>query len=40
MEEEKGIQIVRELEGQVDDILSLYELGEKLHSYQDLHGER
>ena len=32
--------IVSKLENQVDDILQMYDLAEKLHSYENLHGER
>ena len=29
---------VQKLEGQVDEMLELYDLGEKLHGYDSLHG--
>ncbi len=31
---------VQKLEGQVDELLSLYDFGERLHNYSDLHGEQ
>ena len=31
---------VKKLEGQVDEMLSLYDLGERLHNYSDLHGDQ
>ena len=33
-------EILGKLEGQVDEILQMYDLAEKLHSYENLHGER
>ena len=33
-------KIAAQLESQVDEMLSLYDTAEKLHSYQSLHGER
>ena len=32
--------IIQKLEGQVDDILGLYDYAEKLHSYDSVHGQR
>ena len=34
------LEIAAKLEGQVDEILSLYDLGERLHPYEKVHGER
>ena len=31
---------VKKLEGEIDEILELYDFGEKLSSYEDLHGGR
>ena len=31
---------VNQLEGQIDEILEMYDLGEKLHAYEDIHGGR
>ena len=33
-------EITNNLEGQLSEILQLYDLGEKLHSYDKLHGDR
>ena len=34
------MEIIGKLEGQVDEILSLYDFGEKLHNYESVHGGR
>ena len=33
-------QTIQKLDDQVGEILELYDLGEKLHSYDELHGDR
>ena len=34
------MEIISRLEGQVDEMLQLYDFGEKLQSYDSIHGER
>ena len=29
---------IKKLEGEIDEILELYDFGEKLHSYESVHG--
>ena len=36
---EEPEEIVKKLEGQVDDLLQMYDLAEKLYSYENVHGE-
>ena len=38
-QKEAPIEIVQRLEGQVDDLLEMYDLAEKLYSYDNVHGE-
>lgn len=33
-------KVVKELEGQIDEILQLYDLAEKAYPYQNLRGEK
>ena len=40
MAQQDANQIVNKLEGQIDEILSLYDFGETLNNYEGLHGER
>ena len=39
-QKEHPLKTIDRLDGQVDEILEMYDLGEKLHSYEDLHGPR
>ena len=34
------MEIISRLEGQVDEMLQLYDFGEKLQSYESVHGGR
>ena len=33
-------KIVKKLESEIDDILSMYDLAEKMYGYQNVHGDR
>ena len=37
-QQEAPKEIVKRLEGQVDDLLQMYDLAEKLYSYDNVHG--
>ena len=37
-QKEAPVEIVKKLEGQVDDLLEMYDLAEKLYSYDNVHG--
>ena len=39
-QKEHPLQTIDRLDSQVDEILEMYDLGEKLHNYEDLHGAR
>ena len=40
MAQQDAGEIVKKLEGEVDEILSLYDFGETLNNYEGLHGTR
>ena len=40
MAEEQQSPQIKKLESEIDEILTMYDFGEKLHSYEDVHGGR